>query len=453
MPRTTSPPAALLRLGRQTGQALIYGIFVLIGGMAALFFVFNTGQLSAEKTKLVNTADAVAYSAGVMHARALNFDAYTNRAMMANETMIAQMVSISSWLQYSQSHADDVPPLDCYTIYSVPVLLGLVEYAPLCYALSWEVGALVVEAANQGFSAVGPLVVAAGEVAKVEMQLAQTAMYLSFLPARTRLTKEVADANYTGDGAVKVDPIPLTDNYTLFDGKPFITPRTGDDRTRFRDTELAAAQKDEFVRDRSWSSHTPLPCSFTPRGDAVRTGSTTLNGFDEWKADDEANLRIEKLKLKLTGLHCETITSYPLGSGSQSASTSGSSWHYSGVPNFYEISDSALGYTPENPDPAKRDPRLQFAIRLTRANTETRTSAGRSDIKPAGQFNLYQGKPAGDVMAAVATSEVYFERFEARDHGVQELASLFNPFWQVRLITNTPAVLAAAAALQVGASP
>ena len=65
---------------RQQGQALIYGIFVLIGSLTGLFFLFNTGQLASEKTKLVNTADAVAYSAGVMHARALTLEtAYLNK--------------------------------------------------------------------------------------------------------------------------------------------------------------------------------------------------------------------------------------------------------------------------------------------------------------------------------------------------------------------------------------
>jgi hypothetical protein len=58
---------------------LVFGLFVLIAGLAALFFFFNVGQLSREKTKLVNTADAVAYSAGVVHARALNFNAYARR--------------------------------------------------------------------------------------------------------------------------------------------------------------------------------------------------------------------------------------------------------------------------------------------------------------------------------------------------------------------------------------
>jgi hypothetical protein len=70
--------------------------------LAALFFLFNAGQLSSEKTKLVNTADAVAYSAGVMHARALNFDAYSNRALVANEVLVAQTVSLSFWSQYAK---------------------------------------------------------------------------------------------------------------------------------------------------------------------------------------------------------------------------------------------------------------------------------------------------------------------------------------------------------------
>lgn len=45
---------------RQTGQALIYGMFVTVASVVALFFLFNTGQLSRDKTKLVNTSDAVA---------------------------------------------------------------------------------------------------------------------------------------------------------------------------------------------------------------------------------------------------------------------------------------------------------------------------------------------------------------------------------------------------------
>jgi hypothetical protein len=77
---------------------------MLTAGLAALFFLFNVGQLTQEKTKLVNTSDAVAYSAGVMNARAMNFAAYTNRALVANELAIAQAVSLASWGDYLVEH-------------------------------------------------------------------------------------------------------------------------------------------------------------------------------------------------------------------------------------------------------------------------------------------------------------------------------------------------------------
>lgn len=107
--RQLSFPLAGACLRRQRGQALVFGIFLLMAGLAGLYFLFNTGQVSAEKTRLVTTADAVAHGAGVMQARALNFDAYANRALVANEVLVAQMVSLSSWAQYAKTHADNLP--------------------------------------------------------------------------------------------------------------------------------------------------------------------------------------------------------------------------------------------------------------------------------------------------------------------------------------------------------
>jgi len=71
-------------------------------------------------------------------------------------------------------------------------------------------------------------------------------------------------------------------------------------------------------------------------------------------------------------------------------------------------------------------------------------------IKPSGKLAVFEGEEAGGVMAAVATSEVFFDRPEKRLDGHQELPSLFNPFWQVHLVTNSPASLAAAIAKQGG---
>lgn len=434
---------------RQRGLAMVYGLFVLSTGFVVLFFLFNTGQLISEKTKLVNTADAVAYSAGILHARALNFDAYTNRALMANEVMIAQTVSVASWIKYAQGHIDNVPPLNCYqVVYSVPFWMALAEYLPLCIAASYPPAAVAVGYARSAFDVVGETTVRASELSKLNLQLAQSAMVAALLPARSSLMREVADANYRNDGKVKVDTLPLTDNFTLFDGAPFIALNTGNDRSRFKEAELTAAYKDDFVRTRTWDSHSPWPCLLAPRGDADRSGATQLEGYDDWKASDRAGLKAESMHLSFTGPKCKTDAQYPLGDGAQSARD----WGYTGVPNFYDLSAKALAYGPDHADAAKRDPRLKFAIRLTRATGETKTSAGRSLIKPSGKMEIYQGSQAGGEMAAVATSEVYFERATARADGATELASLFNPYWQVHLVGNSTATVAAAIALQTGAA-
>ena len=62
--------------------------------------VFSTGQLVTDKMRLLNAADAAAYSAAQWEARSLNYQAYLNRAIVANEVAIAQLVSLRSWSAY-----------------------------------------------------------------------------------------------------------------------------------------------------------------------------------------------------------------------------------------------------------------------------------------------------------------------------------------------------------------
>ena len=86
---------------RQRGQALPFAVFLLIASTAVMLFSLNAGQVTVEKTRITNAADAAAYSAGVTLARALNYGGYTNRAMIANEVAVAQAVSAASWTNYA----------------------------------------------------------------------------------------------------------------------------------------------------------------------------------------------------------------------------------------------------------------------------------------------------------------------------------------------------------------
>lgn len=442
---------------RQSGQALIYGLFVLVGGLAALFFMFNTGQLVGEKTKLVNTADAVAYSAGTMHARALNFEAYANRAMVANTVAIAQMVSLSSWAQYAEN-------LGQYGI-----VANNPKFFPFQapYNLARSAGGQI-NSRLHGSLGIEDLAKASDRLAHDILANAQRAAYLGLVPARHQLMQEVAQANYRGDGDVTVDPVPLT--ATEF--TDFVSRRSGDERARFAEVVRTAANKDRFVPRRSWW----LPALWSdcatasPRVDWFdRRGGTELIGLDEWKAMDTLSEKRWVPRNKFD-VFCTAVAETPAGWGGRTAAdessvdldprhydysmlinplssvasvVTSSSWGYSGLPSFYDLSPDAL---------AQDDPRLRFAIRVRRQVSETATSEGRSAIAPSARLNAYRAQPAGgSELVAASASEAFFRRegdaannaYGASIGKPRELGSLFNPYWQARLIQADGEVRAA----------
>jgi len=459
----------------QQGQALVYGLFVLMGGLAAFFFLFNTGQLSTEKTKLVNTADAVAYSAGVMNARALNFQAYTNRAMLANTVAIAQLVSLSSWIRYENnlaalgSSALDPKFLPFYPSYYAAVAGSYVSF-PL-------VQGGVLEA----------LEVASDDVNKA-LQSAQSMIYAGLQVARAKVMQQVVDANYQNDGSVTLDLIPLT----LVEFLAFSRRYTGDERKRFKEVALKSANLDSFVPKRSWTLVGLYgDCNFIKRDVLTRRGGTELLGFDEWKAIDSLSEH-RWVPSSWYDMFCRANIEIPYGWGGQSGSkgmsteidadpthydnsvvvnagstaaafTTSSTWNYSGIPSFYDLSDTEMTNAA-----TKNDPRLKFAIRLRRSINQTMTSEGRSAIKQSSSpshklgLNEYHAMPAGgSEMVAVGASEVYFQRPPTQDRQniygksigkPNEIGSLFNPYWQVRLI-GSPDSIKKAQLLQGVVSP
>lgn len=438
---------------RQRGQAAVYGLFVIVGSVVALFFLFNTGQLSGEKTKLVNTSDALAYSAGVMNARTLNYEAYANRAMLANTVAIAQLVSISSWVAYVETMATNGSGVSWtkYIAYYPSYLVAETAGSYLGY-LNDESGE---------YSILEGLAVASDEIIRRRLMTAQQVAYAGLIPARMTVMEDVARANYRDDGNIAVDPISLGGG----DITSFIARYADDERTRFAEAARVAANKDSFVPKRSWGMPALYPDGCAYLFDWLsRRGGTELIGFDEWKALDT----LSEWRWKTDKYGDCFITEYPIGYGSRDAadepgadtdfsrydharivnplasmlalgSSSSSTWDYSGLPNFYDLSESNL---------ESEDPRLRFAVRLRRAVDQTRSSEGRSDIRNSGSgsrigvsLNNFQAAPAGgDEFVAVSASEVFFERSGSNAYGAslgkpKEIGSLFNPYWQVRLVS------------------
>lgn len=79
-------------------------VLVFLGIILLSFILlYKSGRVTSAKMELQNGADAAAYSASTLEARALNFCAYSNRAMAANEVGIGQMVGMLSWSDELQS--------------------------------------------------------------------------------------------------------------------------------------------------------------------------------------------------------------------------------------------------------------------------------------------------------------------------------------------------------------
>ena len=476
---TTLRGGRIRRRDGQRGQALIYDIFVLIGALASLFFLFNTGQLSQEKTKLVSTADAVAYSAGVMHARAMNFKAYGNRALIANEVLVAQMVSLSSWAQYAQTHAENLPTQfpECADYTGWGALIGAAfhyneMYAIMCYATVQYAGQYIQQMAKMVPSLAFDTVTAV-EANKQAIQKAHNLLHArSYLQSiRRSVMQDVAQANYAGDGSVKVLPlgpgiaVALTDD---LDG--FTQSYTGKDRGRMAELAVYAAHSDRFTKERVWTAEAEVPgpdeiCIARERKSEVRRrGGTELVNYDEWIAEDTESFwraqrrggLIPRCRLREEPIAWGEQQAHPedqddsgawLGgartNAKASSQASSNKWRqYTGLPSYYDLSQPQLD---------KNDPTLRFSVRLSRAHSQLRTSDSASQITSTSdsRINAYQSQVAQGEMVAVATSEVFFERplaqrqnrYGASQGLPLELPSLFNPYWQVRLIHSQPDVL------------
>jgi hypothetical protein len=474
--RQHSFPPARACLRWQRGQALVFGIFLLMAGLAGLYFLFNTGQLSAEKTRLVTTADAVAHGAGVMQARALNFDAYANRALVANEVLVAQMVSLSSWAQYAETHADNLAwrfP-ECADPYGYGAAFGAAfrygpVYAVLCYATVQYAAEYIARIAAE-VPAVAEAVVTAVEVNKNILLAAQSMLHGAgaFQAARAAVMQEIADANYRGDGSVTASAD------IAGDGWPTFTRRyEAAERARFAEVASAAADTDAFTRQRNWTAVAVLPpfwewtCAVAGRKNSVkRRGGTELINYDEWKAEDTESYwevhnvgslfpRCGKSEQPIAygeqQAHPESadqdesaavLGGSPATNPDAHGTASSRQWTgYTGLPSFYDLD-------PEQMKPGAPEPILRLKVSVTRARDQIATPEGRSAVMqaedPAGtrrNVTAYRSALDGGKMTATAAVEVWFARppdsaanaWGQAQGTPRELPSLFNPYWQVRL--------------------
>lgn len=415
----------------QTGQALPLAMVLLVAVAATVFFMFNSGQLVQEKIRLTNTADAVAYSAGVFEARVLNYDAYTNRAIIANEIAIGHAVGLASWLKYAGTTAHTIAPYLYLIPYAGPAIATALNHVD-SMASVWTQFALA-PAVTMHDAAINAL--AASQLAVHGPGNAIT------LASRKALMDEVAQKN---DPDVKVDVLPVADDFAGF------TQRYASRDERRRMGTLVNDGRDAFLRSRNWNFGLVVLCFGV---ELRKRGSTEfIDLVDGWKSMDTLSAHHYRIRR----FRCRRSEN-PLGYGTASSDDGldDSGYSYAGsrstnprasymaeyhvadgfepptlgggaIPAYHELSEAAL---------KRDDPRTALTIRVSKARAAQVFSGGGGTIQPKGSLDLYQGALAKNESAAVAKVEVYFERPDGRNKlfNKEETGSLFNPYWQVRL--------------------
>ena len=109
----------------QKGYTIVLFLAFIVAVLLAGFSLYDNGIVAAERIRMQNTADATAYSTMNVLSRDMNFIAYTNRSMVANQVAIGQMVGLSSWAHMADQVVQNIDTLAKLSYAFPPVGLPL----------------------------------------------------------------------------------------------------------------------------------------------------------------------------------------------------------------------------------------------------------------------------------------------------------------------------------------
>ena len=460
----------------QTGQALPLGIGLTAIICALLLAYVNNAHVAIEKMRLSNAADAAAYSALQRQARALNFQAYTNRAMVANQVAMAQAVSLRSWSLYGVVAAENAHS----TIGNIPVVnavTGAVE--------------TTMQAASRVIAPVSDAI--AGVVDQVNGALsdAQQAMFLSALasvPETVSDIVEASDPRFSAESAYTLASMAST-----LGAVSAFTTRTDDSQSARMQSRVDMINRslDPFSRNRDWRFFNFwLPTSPFTWVRLQRQGTTRLVIGDaaegetayEWKARDGLSL-MTKIWRPFRGVKQVEM---PVGWGEALFNQAGSrrsiesplcTTRNVGVASLEQCEGHWLPSTPRAESlanqraPGIRGSESQAALRGTyhgvrgfRALSDDALASDTPSLLLAVEVGLdaeqlpdtgsrVTGRFAGhrdsvSRYSSLAMAEVYYEH-PSEEHAHAQHVNSYSPYWDVRLVRVPDTHRAAISALRL----
>ena len=406
------------------GQALVPALGFAALLAALLLWVVGLGQTLTDKIRLHNAADAAAYSAAQWQARALNFQAYTNRAIVANEVAIAQFVSLRSWSQYVQQTIGNTAAVGRY----VPPAAATMQ------ALSRDWSAV-----NSGIQSALPLLETGISHWNVDvLAVTQAIAHQQALIGSAELVTQVAryyDPRIEVAGGTRLLQLA---NATAWQSRLTARYRRGSGELA-RVSQLLMDSRDGFTAERRNNLLFSNPLLRLPK-----RGGTDLLAERGWRGMDSLSLHIN---------YFFGSTEVPYGWGAAEnrlqpvtvRGVHGGSWNdnYRATRNAERALVARSGYAglPEVRDivqpQRQQDMRLGYSVHLALPQQRLWTAAREvtpSLHLPAGGLLQLGTTLPGDALHALASAEVFFQRPTPRADGRAEYPSLFNPYWQVHLV-------------------
>jgi len=436
----------------QRGQVLPLASLLIAVAALSWVYLYNGGQIVAARVRLTHAADAAAYSGALIQARALNMQAYINRAQIAHQVAMAHLATLSAWEAFGATQAGQA------SRGNPPASLIAMLFGP-------QYGAAYVSARRAGV--LGSL---AGELEQAydghdrtvhRILAASSQAVLDTLPAaRDQAMREVLAENYRAKGDTGV--VPRLD--MLSDGLPGRQEMAPSSQGDLQALSLQAAGRYGFLAPRDATARNSWPVSHRcpwKRHELRRRGATTMGADGRWHAHDTLSFHALRSN-RWIGCY---FREYPMGWGDTDARpdrrparagqvqppddfSEQDFWRWvrqytdwdiqSGTGNSLADAHAAVdrrvwqgqGF-PRHAMLQEQGPvRLAIAVRMPAHALKTSDAAGA--VRVAGDFAFRALQPR-EYVHVTSAAETYFARPHDRDDGRQELASLFHPYWQARL--------------------
>ena len=480
----------------QHGNATLLTVFLFAAAALTVFGLFNVGQQTTTKVRLQTISDAAAQSVATVVARDLNFKAYTNRAMVANQVAIGQLVGIASWTQMFYRSVNNLN--------NVTQFLNVIPGIGTAIANAVRAIRQAANAINQAIDRAMPVLIQVEDKLIMALSEAQLASHIATIEiARETLNNVVSESDSDIDtsalwsnaifwGAFTNNVMTQQERYEPT-SRNDRSPKATESRRRmaeFKDVTKASA--DRFVNGRSYEwclipfiCRPPIPPPI-PQFKIDKFGGselmpTTGNTKEtyQWTAMDSVALRMRFFKLFGYGSWKETL---PLGWGAAHAlKDSGDTYNYAahrdkklwGNGTWELGTTTGLGYSTYRNNNLTHtqglmpyyelkqrgrvpDDYINLQVLLfkksDRLRTMTTVAANVQGYTVPSAYNVEEkGGMAGNRMGALAKAGVYFFRPNEGDFrrpdGKREYGNLYNPYWQVRLLPSSNAERTAALAI------